>query len=604
MPIGTELLNPIPGPNPGGVNLRYDPIYDKIKEARREEEDVPQGDWAEQVKKADWPLVIKLCSDALTNKSKDIQLAAWLTEALLRREGFGGLRQGLELCRGLLEQFWDNLYPEAEEDDLELRATPLDWIGSRLDDSIKKIPLTKSGLDWFKYKEASSVGYEEDIGESEQKRAAREEAIADGKLTGEDFDKVLATTPKAFYQQRAADLDACFEAIDALAQTCEARFGEFNPSFSRLRESLELARQANNGLLAKKRKQEPDEEEAGAEEAAPEEEAAEAVSEGGAAAAPARAPVRKAALTAEPADKDDAFARVAAVGRWLRQQDASSPVPYVMMRALRWAELRANGSEIDPGLLEPPPTELRQQIKRLATESNWGELIGVCEDAMALPCGRGWLDLQRYFLRACYENGGYENVHNAVLAELKALLSDYPGLPQMTLLDDTPTANNETQAWLQTLITPSKPAEEEGYAPPAEQEEAGEAAAGEERPPDAFELAKEAARSGRTSEAIEILVREAAQERSGRSRFQRKIQLGQICMAAGYESIAYPILDHLAAEIEQRRLEEWESPEMLAQALALLFRCMGKLKEDPEQKARLYARICRLDPLRALELGK
>jgi hypothetical protein len=35
MPIGPELLSPIPGTNPGGVNLRYDPIYDKIKEARR-----------------------------------------------------------------------------------------------------------------------------------------------------------------------------------------------------------------------------------------------------------------------------------------------------------------------------------------------------------------------------------------------------------------------------------------------------------------------------------------------------------------------------------------------------------------------------------------
>ncbi len=599
MPIGTELLNPIPGPNPGGVNLRYDPIYDKIKEARREEEDVPMDFLATELKKADWPLVIKLCSEALTKKTKDVQLAAWLTEALLRREGFAGFRQGLDLCRGLLEQFWDNLYPEAEEDDLELRATPLDWLGSRLDHSIKKVPVTNSGLDWFKYKEASSVGYEEEVGESEQKRAARDQAIADGKITGEEFDGALAATPKAFCQQRQADLEGCFEAVDALAQVCEARFGEFNPSFSGLRETLELMRQCNNGLLAKKRKQEPDEEAPAAEEGAVEEEAGEAVGAGGAAAAPARAPARKAALTAEPADKDDAFARVAAVARWLRQQDAYNPVPYVMVRALRWAELRANGSEIDANLLEAPPTELRQQVKRLANDSSWEELIGVCEEAMALPCGRAWLDLQRYFCKACYECGGYDNVQNAVLAELKALLQDYPGLRQMTLLDDTPTANAETQTWLESLIVPAAPAEAESpaAAPPQEAPEAG-------AEPDAFERAKQAARAGRGNEAMEILVREAAQERSGRARFRRKMQLAQICLGGGHEAIAYPILEGLAAEIEQRRLEEWESPEMLAQALGLLFRCMTKLKEDPEQKARLYACICRLDPLRALELGK
>jgi hypothetical protein len=88
MPIGAELLNPIPGPDPVGANLRYDPAYDKIKEARREDDtSAPQGEWAHELKKADWPLVIKLCTDLLSNKTKDLQLAAWLTEALVRREG-------------------------------------------------------------------------------------------------------------------------------------------------------------------------------------------------------------------------------------------------------------------------------------------------------------------------------------------------------------------------------------------------------------------------------------------------------------------------------------------------------------------------------------
>ena len=43
MPFPDDLLNPIDGPNPSGANLRYDPVYDKIKEARREESQPPPG---------------------------------------------------------------------------------------------------------------------------------------------------------------------------------------------------------------------------------------------------------------------------------------------------------------------------------------------------------------------------------------------------------------------------------------------------------------------------------------------------------------------------------------------------------------------------------
>ena len=117
MALRDELLNPIAGANPGGVELRYDPLFDKIKEARREDEDVPQGEWQTTRKTADWPLVISLAKDALTTKSKDLQIAAWLTEALTRREGFGGLRSGLDVVGGMLDQHWEHLYPEIEDGD-------------------------------------------------------------------------------------------------------------------------------------------------------------------------------------------------------------------------------------------------------------------------------------------------------------------------------------------------------------------------------------------------------------------------------------------------------------------------------------------------------
>ena len=88
MPLRDDLLNPVPGENPCGENLRYAAVYDKIKEARREDDDVPQGDWQYERKTADYPLVVKLAGEVLATKSKDLQIAVWLTEALMKTESF------------------------------------------------------------------------------------------------------------------------------------------------------------------------------------------------------------------------------------------------------------------------------------------------------------------------------------------------------------------------------------------------------------------------------------------------------------------------------------------------------------------------------------
>src|SRR5271163_115057 len=119
MPLRPDLLTPIAGDHPSGANLRYDPLYDQIKEARRQDDTGPQGDWQRERKIADW-----------------------LTEAALHREKFAGLQQGLDLLRGLLEQFWDTLYPEIEDDDLEPRIVLLGWVGDRLVDPVRFTPIT------------------------------------------------------------------------------------------------------------------------------------------------------------------------------------------------------------------------------------------------------------------------------------------------------------------------------------------------------------------------------------------------------------------------------------------------------------------------------
>ncbi len=604
MPLREDILEPIAGDNPSGKSLRYEPIYDQIKEARREDDDVPQGDWQIEVKKADWVLVIKLASDAIAKKSKDLQLAAWLTEAMLRREGFAGLQAGLDLMRGLLENFWDTLYPELEDGDAEMRAAPVDWVGSRLDKALKNVPLTRGGLDWFKYKESRTVPTEEEAATNETRAQVRATAIEDHKLTPEAFDADFDSTPVASYEAWETQIGACLESVKALKAVAEEKFTDTPPSFSDLEKTLEEVKNTVRILLNRKRQGQPVAHEAPEEEAAEE---AEVVAEpAGYGAAVAAAPARKVKRAAgpEPADRDDAIERVSALARYLREQDTGNPAPYLMLRGLRWGELRAAGEGCDPdaSLLEAPPTEIRQSIKRLANEGEWQQVLDTAETAMGMPCGRAWLDLQRYAV-AALDNLGYGAPAWAIKRELRALLADFPGLVDLSLSDDTPTANAETRAWLKEFLE-AAPAEAPVSYHRAQESRASDEEAPAESGPDAYQLAMEAVRSGQLRDGIEILNREVAQEPSGRGRFQRRVQLAQICLGAGQAAIAMPILQELAAEIERRKLEEWEAPDVIAHPLSLLYRSMDKSETSAEERQKIYSRICHLDPVEALALRR
>ena len=78
---------------------------------------------------------------------------------------------------------------------------------------------------------------------------------------------------------------------------------------------------------------------------------------------------------------------------------------------------------------------------------------------------------------------------------------------------------------------------------------------------DAFDLAMEAAQTGRDGGSAFHHHARGGAGKSGRGRFLRKVQLAHICLATRNESIGGPILDQLSEEIERRQLEEWEAPE-------------------------------------------
>ncbi len=438
-----------------GADLRYEKVFDDIKEARRQEDDAPQGLWQYEIKTADYKLVARLIEDALTTKTKDLRLAVWLAEAWIYQEGTSGFVDGLSLLIGLIDKFWDSLYPEIDEGDMDLRATPLEWFGTYFDPAkgssprlaISRLPLTKGKFDFYAYQESRKVGYEADVKDSDVRSKARLALIGEGKISAEAFDKSFDETPKAFYKQLDADYKRALEELTKLDTICKEKFKNAAPSYAPLRKTLEEIANSVHILLARRLKTDPDPIEAPkpAETAASDEAAADGAPP---VARPASATLDFSQLSGGAIASDEqAVLHVLAAAQFLRQHDPSSPLSYLLLRALRWGEVRSVG-EIKPDQLAAPAGDVRVSLRNAANAQNWRLVLDVAEAAMSNFTGRGWLDLQRYSVKACDELG-YTNAARALRSELKCFLLDFPQLPKAILDDDTGAANPETLAWLE-----------------------------------------------------------------------------------------------------------------------------------------------------------
>ncbi len=252
--INIEAITaPIAGKNPAGENLRYSPVYDEIKEARREDDKLDQGEWKHDIKNADWEKVIKLSVDALTNKTKDLQIAAWLIESLTKTNGFEGFIAGLNIINSFLKDCWEQLYPEIEDGDLDYRSGPLEFINEKLPFSIKQIPITNiketPGYSFLKWEESRGVGSEKEMCDSrgnvdKNKKKERDEKIKSGMISKEEFDSAATLSSKAsktneYYLGLQETLDLCKETIKGFNGIVEEKFGNNAPTLNELEKIFE-----------------------------------------------------------------------------------------------------------------------------------------------------------------------------------------------------------------------------------------------------------------------------------------------------------------------------------------------------------------------------
>lgn len=334
----TELLAPIAGSeNPAGEDLTFSLLFDQIKEARRADPTyLPQGEWETELKQSDWNQVISLSSDALLEKSKDLQLAGWLCEGLAHREGFDGIAFGLEFAGQLVKQYWDHLFPEVEDGDLDERSARLSWLGDTLVGVVRMMPLVAgNGYSLADYEESRQVE-----NQARNDPEAMDRALGEGKINDEIFHRSVVLTSTEFLQERYSVITSAQGSLDQLTTISDERFGNLNgPSFAGLAKVLEQCRDLTDKLLKER----------GASVAEAQNETASSAEptgdEGGVSGesnvTPAAAVVMQSGgvLRTRPNSRDEAFEMLNEVARYFQEREPQSPVPYLVKRAVKWGRM-------------------------------------------------------------------------------------------------------------------------------------------------------------------------------------------------------------------------------------------------------------------------
>lgn len=111
-----QLLEPVTPDAPAGPDLEYDPTYRAAFDAAQGTPERQIGSTVVSGEEPDWHRVQGLASDLLTH-SKDLRVAVLLTRALARVQGLDGLESGLALIQGLMERYWDQVYPQLDPED-------------------------------------------------------------------------------------------------------------------------------------------------------------------------------------------------------------------------------------------------------------------------------------------------------------------------------------------------------------------------------------------------------------------------------------------------------------------------------------------------------
>ena len=344
--VATALATPLPGDKPTGEDLRQDfaansPYYrlrDLRSEAREIERRLDHGD-----PEADavalprlWRSVQDLAIKTLAERTKDLEIAVWLTEALVRLDGLSGVTTGATLIAILADTLWDQgLYPLPDEDGMETRIVPVTGLNGASSDGTMMQPLRKCAL--FPDPDGELISYWQDKQsealESVTDADRKKQALAAGVLPLEDLEAAGRRAGLAHFAPVRRSVQDALAAWNHMGEVLDARAGQDSPPTGRVRDLL----QDILGIVSKFAPADTD----AAEDPAADGAAVQAQDAGGAAAGAVST-----SAAARTVTREDMLRDLIRIADYFRRTEPQSPLAYTLEDAVRrgrltWPELLA-----------------------------------------------------------------------------------------------------------------------------------------------------------------------------------------------------------------------------------------------------------------------
>lgn len=321
-----NLLEPVSPENPVGVDARLDhspgSLYSRLRDARKaaraaERSSVFDGTSAEADEH--WRTILEHAPEALRTQTKDLEVACWYTEALVRRAGFQGLRVGFALIRGLIENFWAEIYPLPDEDGVATRVAALTGLNGEGAEGVliapmRSVPITQGAqaFSYWQYKQALDAQRVTDD-------ATRAELIAKNGFAVDDIQEAVDQSSEAFYVALCDDLRAAIEDYKRIGGLLDEHCGVHDsPPTSNIVNTLGDILGAVSHMARLKLP-------APVQAPPPEEDASVPV------------PSAHAGGTSGPVtSREEAFRQLTQIAAYFRRTEPHSPVSYVIDKAVKW----------------------------------------------------------------------------------------------------------------------------------------------------------------------------------------------------------------------------------------------------------------------------
>jgi type VI secretion system protein ImpA len=320
------ILAPLAGEQPTGVDLREDyapnSIYFRLRDARagaRDAERQAETEGGDEGLPALWRPVATLAISALKANSKDLEVATWLTEALVRIAGLRGLMAGASVIGGLVERYWDGIFPMPDEHGIETRVAAVAGLSGQGADGTLLQPLRKSVVfrrpdgtpfSLWQYQAALELSGISDP-------ARRAQRIDAGVMPFEEVEKEARLAGATHWSAQRDSVAEVLAAWKGMESALDAKAGPASPSGNRVREVLQLMLDISTRFAPQNA---PDAATAGDEPAAGE--------------APGAAPAAGAVT-----GREQALRRLAEVAEWFKHNEPNSPVGFTLDEAARRARL-------------------------------------------------------------------------------------------------------------------------------------------------------------------------------------------------------------------------------------------------------------------------